>query len=74
MEQAIRCKGNVALFHSNLGEAYRTLGRTLEAVACYHRALQLKPDFAAVHDNLGIALRGQGKLDEAVACSAGHWN
>ena len=62
------CKANAAVFHNNLGEAYRALRRIPEAVACYRRALELKPDYAEAHNNLGNALKDQGKLDEAVAC------
>ena len=61
-------KGSAAVFHNNLGEAYRALCRIPEAIACYRRTLELKPDYVEAHNNLGNALRDQGKLDEAVAC------
>jgi tetratricopeptide (TPR) repeat protein len=66
--RAIRLQGNEAFFHNNLGEAYRALRRTAEAIACYRRTLELTPDSAEVHHNLGNALKDQGKPDEAVAC------
>ncbi len=66
--RAITLNGNVAVFHNNLGEAYRALRRISEAIACYRRAVELKPDFAEAHINLGNALWDQGKLNEAVGC------
>ena len=66
--RAIALNGNSAAYHNNLGEAYRALHRTSEAVACYRRALELKPDYADANNNLGVALKDQGRLDEAVAC------
>src|SRR5208337_1362163 len=50
--RAIGLQGNEAAFHDNLGEAYRALHRTSEAVACYRRALELKPDYAQAYYNL----------------------
>jgi tetratricopeptide (TPR) repeat protein len=64
--RAIRLEGDVAGFHSNLGEAYRALRRFPEAIACQRRALELKPEMAEAHYNLGLALKEQGNLDEAV--------
>src|SRR5438105_4073378 len=42
IEAAIRLHGTKVDYHSNLGEAYRALGKYPEAVACYQRALQIK--------------------------------
>ncbi len=64
--RAIGLKGNVAVFHNNLGEAYRVLRMIPEAVACYRRALELQPDYAEAYNNLGVAFKDQGKLEEAV--------
>jgi predicted O-linked N-acetylglucosamine transferase (SPINDLY family) len=66
--RAVGLNGNVAIFHNNLGEAYRALQRIPEAVACYRRALELNPELAEAHGNLGVALKDQGKLDEAIVC------
>ena len=66
--RAIESKGNVAVFHGNLGKAYHALHRTAEAVSCFRRTLELKPDFPEVHNSLGNALREQGNLDDAAAC------
>jgi len=52
---------------SNLGAAWRRLGRLDEAVACYRRALEVRPDVAEVWNNLGNAQRDLGQLDDARA-------
>lgn len=56
MSQAIAIDGAQPFYHSNLGEAFRALGRTAEARVFYERALQLDPMFAAAHYNLGLLL------------------
>ncbi len=41
---AIRLAGNQAAFHHNLGDAYRALGKTADAVSCYQRpAIEARP-------------------------------
>ena len=65
---AIRLNPGVAAFHSNLGVAYRALGKLDEAAACWRRALELNPDYVDALNNLGNVLREQGQLDQAVAC------
>ena len=52
-------------FHSNLGEAHRSLGQLPEAVACYRQALTLAPDFSEAHNNLALALQIQGQFAAA---------
>jgi predicted O-linked N-acetylglucosamine transferase (SPINDLY family) len=54
ISRAIAIRGSQGVFHNNLGEAYRALGRTAEAQACYERALALDPALAAAHYNLGL--------------------
>lgn len=66
--KAIRIRGTVAAFHSNLGNALRTCGQHQKAVASYRRAIALDPNFSEAHNNLGYALSGQGMLDEAAQC------
>jgi predicted O-linked N-acetylglucosamine transferase (SPINDLY family) len=68
IQRSIDLKGSVAVFHNNLGEAYRALCRIPEAVGCYRRALELNPHYAEAYSNLGAALQDQGNRDEAVAC------
>ena len=68
IRRAIGINRTEAVFHNNLGEAYRALRKMPQAAACYRQALKLKPNYAEAHNNLGIALQAQGKLEEAVAC------
>ncbi len=42
--------------YSNLGEAYRAIGQTGDATACYEKALAIKPDYAEAHYHLGLVL------------------
>jgi tetratricopeptide (TPR) repeat protein len=51
--------------HSNLGNAYRRLGKLQEAVTSHRRALAIKSDYAEAHNNLGSALRDLGQYAEA---------
>jgi predicted O-linked N-acetylglucosamine transferase (SPINDLY family) len=67
IERAIRIDPGQAVFFSNLGEAYRHLGRNPEAIACYRRALELQPQSADAFNNMGLALLASGQTDEAVA-------
>ena len=67
IRKAIELKGNVPVFHNNLGIAFGELGRFGEAVTHYEHALTLKPDFVDAHFNLGNALQERGELHEATA-------
>ena len=67
IQRAIRLKGNEAVFHNNLGQAYFGTHRLSEAASCYRRALELKAEYAEAHHNLGNTLKEQGRLDEAVS-------
>ncbi len=51
---------------NNLGEAYRRLGRRLDAVKTLTQALSLKPDFAEGFFNLALVLRDNGELQGAI--------
>jgi tetratricopeptide (TPR) repeat protein len=44
--QAVAGNRGNAVYHANLAEAYRVLGRLDQAVACCCTALRLRPDFA----------------------------
>jgi tetratricopeptide (TPR) repeat protein len=56
IRQAIARRGDVALFHSNLGEMCRQLGRLQLALEHGRRAVALDSGHAAAHSNLGVAL------------------
>lgn len=68
ISEAIRYGGDVPVYHNNLGEAYRTLGRFADATACYRRAIALDGRFAEAHNNLGTVYQNQGLIDDALAC------
>lgn len=65
--KAIRINGEVAFYHSNLGNALKDLGRPREAVAAYRTAIRLAPDAADTHNSLGNALKDLGRFDDALA-------
>jgi protein O-GlcNAc transferase len=64
--RAIKLDPSEPVFHVNLAEAYRGLGRADKAQSCYRKALALAPNLAAAHNNLGTLLQAQGNLDEAM--------
>lgn len=66
LEGAIALKADVWYFHSNLGVAYRTIGRLDSALAAYREALRLAPHSPAGYFNVGNLLRQQGKPAEAM--------
>jgi len=65
ISRAIATNPDQPLYHNNLGEACRALGRLDQAQASYRQAVRLKPDFVEAHLNLGNACLAQGRLDEA---------
>lgn len=66
-QKAIKEDPAKPVYHFNLGNAFKDLGRFAEAVPCYGEALRLKPDYCEALNNLGTALQGQDKFAEAVA-------
>jgi Flp pilus assembly protein TadD len=64
--RAIALQGDNAIFHNNLGEAYRYLGRLDDAIAHFTRATDLDPYAAEGHMNLGNAFKHQGRHEEAI--------
>ena len=66
--QAIAQEGTVALFHSNLAEMNRQLGRLEDAIRHGERAVQIDASMASAHSNLGIAYYDAKRYDEAEAC------
>jgi len=56
-----------AVFWSNKGVSFYSLGRLEEAVACFRKSLRINPDFAGAHTNLSSVLAAKGDLDGAIA-------
>lgn len=67
-ERAVTGAPDLAIAHSNLGNALRLLYRLPEAVASLERARTFDPALAEAQNNLGIAYLDQGRLAEAAAC------
>jgi tetratricopeptide (TPR) repeat protein len=65
--RAVALKPGAAIYHANLGEAYRALGQLDRAADCCRTALRLRPHYPEAANNLGLALLGQGKTDDALA-------
>jgi len=66
--RAIAIRGDQPIYHSNLGNVLRAIGRHDAAVGRYRTAVALAPEFAEARCNLGFVLQLQGKLAEAVEC------
>jgi protein O-GlcNAc transferase len=68
LEAAIAVNPQVAIYHSDRGNALLALGRAPEAEAAFRRALQLDPELHVAWSNLGNALQAQGQRDTALEC------
>jgi tetratricopeptide (TPR) repeat protein len=68
IERAVAQRPNVAVYHTNLAEAYRVLGRLDRAEACCLTALRLNPNAADAANNLGLVRLARNQLDEAAVC------
>src|SRR5271170_85839 len=66
MERSIALAPGSALFHRNICEVYRLLGRGDEALAAGHRAVVLDPNDPHSHHSLGAVHYDRLELDEAV--------
>jgi tetratricopeptide (TPR) repeat protein len=66
--KAIALEATVPLYHRNLGEICRRLGRLAEAIAAGERAAALAPDDLEAHYNLGLAYTDSGRQQEAIRC------
>lgn len=63
--RAISIKPAVAVFHSNLAEAFRRLNLLDEAEAAARRAISISPDFLSAHANLAAIQSSRGQFDAA---------
>jgi protein O-GlcNAc transferase len=66
LERAVQLAPELALLHSNRGEALRRLGRPEEALRALERAVQLAPELSEAHYNLGLILDQLGRLNDAI--------
>lgn len=65
--QAVAAQPNDPMFRTNLGGAYKALGRPAEAAEQHRAAIALAPSFAGAHYNLGNACVDMGAWEEAMA-------
>lgn len=66
--KAITLDSSVPLYHRNLGEICRRLGRLVEAIGAGERAVALAPDDRDAHYNLGLAYTDSNRHGEAILC------
>jgi hypothetical protein len=71
MERSIARLSTNAIYHRNICELYRVLGRYDEAVAAGRRAIRLNPEDPHCYNNLGVTHYHRLELDEAIACAEG---
>jgi Tfp pilus assembly protein PilF len=69
MERSIALAPGAALYHRNICEVYRTLGRVDEALVAGRRAATLTPDDPHCHHNLSVLHYHRLELDEAIAAA-----
>jgi Flp pilus assembly protein TadD len=65
-ERLVKLAPGVAEYHSNLGMAYYTAGRSLNASQAFRQALKLKPGLTHAHFFLGASLADAGRCSEAM--------
>ena len=65
--ESLALNGGHAEVHNNLGNVYKSLGRTEDAILAYRDALGINPGLAEAHSNLGGALYRRGDPGEAIA-------
>ncbi|MGE5269704.1 MAG: hypothetical protein ACM3JG_08545 [Thiohalocapsa sp.] len=68
MERSIALAPLQALYHRNICEIYRVLGRLDEALVAGRRAAQLAPEDVHCYHNLGVLHYHRLELDDAIAC------
>jgi tetratricopeptide (TPR) repeat protein len=66
MARAIALQPAVALYHANMGELLRLMGRLPEAENSLRAAVQLAPGEAGYMSALGLILAQQGKVAEGI--------
>jgi protein O-GlcNAc transferase len=68
LEKVSLLRPNDAEVRNNLGVVLKELGRSVDAIVHFHKAIGSNPQFAEAHANLGAALRAENDLDGAMGC------
>ncbi|MDH4320517.1 MAG: sulfotransferase [Desulfobulbaceae bacterium] len=66
--KAVAIDNGVALYHRNLCEIRRRLGRLAEAITAGEQATTIAPNDRDAHYNLGLAYTDSGRQEEASRC------
>jgi tetratricopeptide (TPR) repeat protein len=66
LTRAIKLNPNVAVIHSNCGNALFKLKRYDETIASCDKAISIDPNIAEAHSNLGNALHELGHIEQAL--------
>jgi tetratricopeptide (TPR) repeat protein len=69
IERSIALSPTTALYHRNIGEIYRVVGRLDEALVAGRRAAALTPEDVHCYHNLAVLHYHRLELDEAIACA-----
>lgn len=59
-------RGKIANLHAELGELYRALGQTEDAIQEYRKALKAAPEYPDLHVRMAVALREAGRMEEGL--------
>lgn len=59
-------QGKIANLHAFLGDTYRSIGRMVEAIEEYRKALKISPDYPDIRTKLGVSYRENQQKDLAV--------
>lgn len=51
-----------------LGNAYRSLGKSQDAIVCYEKAIQINPNYAKAYSNLGNVYLSLKQYPQALSC------
>lgn len=68
ISQAVAISPANAVYHCNLGAAYKLTGQLENAMRCFRRAVELKPGLADAQYNLGVVLDLLQQPAEAAEC------
>lgn len=68
ISEAVRINPRNTIYYSNLGSAYKCLGKNGAAADSYRKALEIRPDYADAWYNLAVTLKSLGRPEESADC------